>query len=113
MIASCLLGALSQRLVRRICPHCKEETPPTAEEARRLGLSTDEVYFRGRGCEACDGLGMKGRTGIYELFVVDSELADLVADNVPVHDLRERALGKGMKTLLDDERRSCGRCRTG
>jgi type II secretory ATPase GspE/PulE/Tfp pilus assembly ATPase PilB-like protein len=102
MIASCLLGALSQRLVRRVCPHCKEEAPPTPEEARRLGLPPDEVFARGRGCEACDGLGTKGRTGIYELFVVDSELADLVADDAPVHDLRERALGKGMKTLLDD-----------
>jgi type II secretory ATPase GspE/PulE/Tfp pilus assembly ATPase PilB-like protein len=102
MIASCLLGALSQRLVRRVCRHCKEETPPTPEEARRLGLPPHETFFRGRGCEACGGRGTKGRTGIYELFVLDSELADRVAENAPAHELRERALQKGMKTLLDD-----------
>ncbi len=102
MISSCLLGALSQRLVRRICKQCREQGPPAPEEARRLGLPPDEPFFRGRGCEACGGRGTKGRTGIYELFVVDSELADLVADNVAMHELRRRALEKGMKTLLDD-----------
>jgi len=56
----------------------------------------------GAGCDACDGRGTKGRTGIFELFVLDSELADAVADGAPVHDLRRRALEKGMKTLLDD-----------
>jgi type II secretory ATPase GspE/PulE/Tfp pilus assembly ATPase PilB-like protein len=102
MIASCLLGALSQRLVRKVCRHCREEAPPTEEEARRLGLPPDETFFRGTGCEACEGRGTKGRTGIYELFVLDAELADRVAGNAPVHELRERALEKGMKTLLDD-----------
>ncbi len=102
MIASCLLAALSQRLVRRVCPHCREEVAPTEDEARRLGLRPGETFARGGGCEACDGRGTKGRTGIYELFVLDAELADLVAGAAPVHVLRERALAKGMKTLLDD-----------
>jgi type II secretory ATPase GspE/PulE/Tfp pilus assembly ATPase PilB-like protein len=102
MIASCLLGSLSQRLVRRVCPHCREAVPASPEEARRLGLGADEAFARGRGCEACDGRGTKGRTGIYELFVLDAELADLVADAAPVHELRRHALGKGMRTLLDD-----------
>jgi type II secretory ATPase GspE/PulE/Tfp pilus assembly ATPase PilB-like protein len=102
MIASCLLGALSQRLVRRVCPDCREEAPPAPEEALRLGLPADEPFARGRGCPACAGRGTRGRTGIYELFVVDSELADLIGDEVPVHELRERALAKGMGTLLDD-----------
>jgi type II secretory ATPase GspE/PulE/Tfp pilus assembly ATPase PilB-like protein len=102
MIASCLLGALSQRLVRRVCRHCQEEAPPAPEEARRLGLPPDEPFARGRGCEACGGRGTKGRTGIYELFVLDSELADRVAENAPVHELRGRAVEKGMRTLLDD-----------
>jgi type II secretory ATPase GspE/PulE/Tfp pilus assembly ATPase PilB-like protein len=102
MIASSLLGALSQRLVRRICRHCKEEAAPTPDEARRLGLEAGETFFRGRGCEACEGRGLKGRTGIYELFVLDSELADRVADDAPSHELRRRAQDKGMRTLLDD-----------
>jgi type II secretory ATPase GspE/PulE/Tfp pilus assembly ATPase PilB-like protein len=102
MIASCLLAALSQRLVRRVCPHCREDVAPSADEARRLGLRAGETFARGRGCEACDGRGTKGRTGIYELFVLDAELADLVADAAPVHELRRHALAKGMRTLLDD-----------
>ncbi|HUP43659.1 MAG TPA: secretion system protein E, partial [Thermoanaerobaculia bacterium] len=59
-------------------------------------------FSRGRGCEACGGRGTKGRTGIYELFVLDSELADRVAENAPVHELRDEAVSKGMRTLLDD-----------
>jgi type II secretory ATPase GspE/PulE/Tfp pilus assembly ATPase PilB-like protein len=102
MIAGCLLGALSQRLVRKVCRHCKEEAPVEPDVARRLGLGADEVFARGRGCEACGGRGTKGRIGIYELFVLDPELDDLVSDDVPVHQLRRRALEKGMKTLLDD-----------
>ena len=102
MLAGCLLGAVSQRLVRRVCRHCREEAPPTAEEARRLGLGAGERFARGRGCEACDGRGTKGRTGLYELFVVDSATADAIADRVPVHELRRRAVERGMRTLLDD-----------
>lgn len=102
MIASCLLGALSQRLVRRVCQHCREDAAPTAEEARRLELEPGETFARGRGCEACGGKGTRGRTGVYELFVLDPELADMVSDHVPVHELRIRAREKGMRTLLDD-----------
>lgn len=102
MISSCLLGALSQRLVRKVCSECREEVKPTAEESRRLGIEPDETFARGPGCEACGGTGTRGRTGIYELFVLDSEMTDLVADGVPIHDLRQRALGRGMRTLLDD-----------
>ena len=102
MIASCLLGSLSQRLVRRVCAGCREPAPATEAEARRLGLEPGGVFSRGRGCAACDGRGTRGRIGIYELFVLDTELADRVADEAPVHELRERALAKGMRTLLDD-----------
>ncbi|HUO86816.1 MAG TPA: ATPase, T2SS/T4P/T4SS family, partial [Thermoanaerobaculia bacterium] len=102
MIAASLLGALSQRLVRRICRHCREEVPPSAEEARRLGLADGERCARGQGCDACGGRGTRGRTGIYELFVADPELTDLIADRLPLHDLRDRARAKGMRSLLDD-----------
>jgi type II secretory ATPase GspE/PulE/Tfp pilus assembly ATPase PilB-like protein len=102
MIASCLLGALSQRLVRRVCTHCREEAAPTPEEADRLGLGASGTFARGRGCTACDGRGTKGRTGIFELFVADSHTADLIADATPVHELRRHARTQGMRSLLDD-----------
>ncbi|MEM9557828.1 MAG: GspE/PulE family protein [Acidobacteriota bacterium] len=102
LIASCLLGALAQRLLRRICPDCREETTPTAAQAERLGLAPDTVVFRGAGCDACDDRGSKGRIGIYELFVVDAESADLIAERAPSHTLRRAALQSGMRTLVDD-----------
>ena len=102
LIASCLLGAASQRLLRRLCPECKEPAAPKPEEAERLRLGAgDEAFFRARGCAACSGRGFRGRVGIYELFVMDGELADLVADDVAVHRLREAALKKGMETLVE------------
>jgi type II secretory ATPase GspE/PulE/Tfp pilus assembly ATPase PilB-like protein len=102
MLAGCLLGALSQRLARRVCRHCAEEAPPAPDEARRLGLGAGERFARGRGCEACEGRGTKGRIGLYELFVVDAETADAIGEGVPVHELRRRAVESGMRTLLDD-----------
>ncbi len=106
LIASCFLGSLSQRLVRRLCPQCREEAPAEAREGRRLGLAaTDGPFFRAHpkpDCEICAGAGFKGRQGIYELFVMDGELADLIADGTPVHRIRAAAREKGMQSLLDN-----------
>ncbi|HWN45461.1 MAG TPA: type II/IV secretion system protein [Thermoanaerobaculia bacterium] len=107
MIAGCLLGAMSQRLVRKLCPQCRVEAEPGSREAQRLGLS-DGSFYRSQpapDCPVCGGTGYKGRIGIYELFVLDSELADLVAEKAPVHQIRSAALDKGMKTLFDDAAR--------
>lgn len=106
LIAGSLLGAMSQRLVRKLCPECRVEAEPDSREARRLGLGAGEgPFFRARpnpDCPTCGGRGYKGRVGVYELFVLDPELADLVADRGPIHQIRSAAVGKGMKTLLDD-----------
>ena len=110
LIAGSLLGTLSQRLVRRLCPHCRQEEAPEPLAAERLGLDPGERFFRGAGCEACDGEGYKGRLGIYELFVPDSELADLISGGAPLHRLRARAIEKGMRTLRDD---ALGKAREG
>jgi type II secretory ATPase GspE/PulE/Tfp pilus assembly ATPase PilB-like protein len=106
LIAACLLGAVSQRLVRRLCPHCRVEAPPDDHEARRLGLKPgDGPFFRAQpdpGCPVCAGIGYKGRQGIYELFVLDPEMADLVANGTPVHRVRAAAIEKGMQPLLEN-----------
>ncbi len=98
-----LLGALSQRLLRRLCGECRrrEETDP--EPRRRIGLSRgDGPFFEAAGCEACHGTGYRGRIGIFELFVMDSKIADMVADGAPIHRIRAIAIERGMQTLLED-----------
>jgi type II secretory ATPase GspE/PulE/Tfp pilus assembly ATPase PilB-like protein len=103
LIAGTLLGAVSQRLVRRLCPHCRQEAPADERETARLRLAPgDGPFFRAPGCDACGGRGYKGRIGVYELFAMDADLADMASEGAPVHRLREAALAKGMKTLLDD-----------
>jgi type II secretory ATPase GspE/PulE/Tfp pilus assembly ATPase PilB-like protein len=79
MIASCLLGALSQRLVRRVCRTARRRHRPRPRRPAGSASPPHETFARGRGCEACGGRGTRGRTGLYELFVLDSELADRVA----------------------------------
>ncbi len=114
LIAGCLLGAMSQRLVRKLCPECRVEAEPGSREARRLDLGPDDgPFFQARpkpGCPTCGGRGYKGRVGVYELFVLDPELADRIADRAPIHQIRSTAIGKGMKTLVDDALR---KARTG
>jgi type II secretory ATPase GspE/PulE/Tfp pilus assembly ATPase PilB-like protein len=102
LIAGCLLGAMSQRLLRRLCEHCRAEAAPSEDEARRLGLAAGERFFRSVGCDACGGTGFRGRLGVYELFVPDGALTDLIAHGEPAHRLRAAAREQGMRTLLDD-----------
>jgi type II secretory ATPase GspE/PulE/Tfp pilus assembly ATPase PilB-like protein len=102
LIAGTLLGAVSQRLARKLCVHCREEAQPTEAEMRRLGPAVEGRFFRAKGCEACAGAGYKGRIGLYELFVMDAELSDLVAEGAPIHRIRSTAVEKGMRTLRDD-----------
>jgi type II secretory ATPase GspE/PulE/Tfp pilus assembly ATPase PilB-like protein len=103
LIAGCFLGSLSQRLLRRLCEHCRAEAAPDETEARRFRLPADDRrFFRPVGCEACAGTGFRGRLGVYELFASDEELADLIAHGEPPSRLRHAARERGMRTLLDD-----------
>lgn len=111
LLASTLVGALSQRLMRRICEACRRPAAPTAAEARRFGLDPDDrSFFSGEGCAACRGTGYRGRTGAYELFAPDDELSDLVASATAPGKLRRKAVAKGMRTLVDD---ALGKARAG
>jgi len=106
MLASATAGVLSQRLLRKICPACRREEPLTSTQARilaRLG-STDAAgpFFVGEGCDQCLGKGLLGRTGLYELLVVDDRLRELVTQNVATNRLHGLAVEAGMTTLLQD-----------
>ncbi len=99
MVASTLSGVLAQRLVRVICPHCREEYQPEREYA---GITLPPRLYRGRGCDHCFGLGMLGRIGIYEMLLIDSELCSMIIKRTPAGVIKEYAVSKGMRTLRDD-----------
>ncbi|MBU0503529.1 MAG: GspE/PulE family protein [Candidatus Omnitrophota bacterium] len=104
LIASSLIGVLAQRLVRVICPNCKEEYAASEEVYKRLGLSKDKSIhlYRGKGCVQCRNSGYKGRIGIFEAMVLDDNLRELIISNKPASAIKEAAKTAGMSLLEDD-----------
>lgn len=103
-IASCLMGVLAQRLVRKICDSCKEQYRPSADEWGILFRKYPEhlKFYRGKGCDSCDYTGYNGRTLISELLLVDREIARVLNRGGSESEVKDVALEKGMKTMLDD-----------
>jgi general secretion pathway protein E len=99
LVASSLSAVLAQRLVRVICPSCREEFVPDREYP---GIALPPKLYRGKGCDACFGLGTIGRTGIYELLLIDPEICSMIIRRVPAGEIKEYAVSKGMKTLRED-----------
>lgn len=97
LIAGSLLGVVAQRLVRKICPYCREAVPAPAT-MKKYGLDT--VYV-GKGCQQCKESGYRGRFGLYEQFDVTPEIADAISSGVPIAELRNLAKKNGMRTLLE------------
>jgi general secretion pathway protein E len=95
LLSSSLLGVLAQRLVRRLCPHCRE---PATEADGRTG-------WRAAGCAACGHTGYSGRTGIHELFVIDEEIRRLMHDGAGEPAMRRAAEAAGMRTMRQDGQR--------
>ncbi len=98
LLTSTIRGILAQRLVRSICPSCKEPDQASAEYG---ALRISDAY-KGRGCDKCSFTGYRGRIGIFELIVVDDDLRNLIVHNVDANKIRELARRNGMKTLLED-----------
>ncbi|MBI5102549.1 MAG: type II secretion system ATPase GspE [Nitrospirae bacterium] len=104
LLSSTVRGILAQRLIRIICPSCKEPDPSMADkdELRKLGFGSDVTLFRGRGCEMCANTGYYGRAGIFELLTVDENIRKLILKNADSNQIRTVARENGMKTLLED-----------
>ncbi|HRK21997.1 MAG TPA: ATPase, T2SS/T4P/T4SS family, partial [Fimbriimonadaceae bacterium] len=99
LLCSSVTCSVAQRLVRTICPKCREAYKPPREGLNRLNLPEEVEYFRGRGCEFCAKTGFRGRTGIYELFEMDSEVRRMVLAGRQAGDIRAEAEKRGMLTL--------------
>jgi len=105
IIASALEAIMAQRLVRRVCQHCREEVPPDREELELLRLSPDqtgETLWVGKGCEKCDHTGYLGRIGVFELFAMNDDFRHFISSNYRESELLEMARAQGMRTLLED-----------
>lgn len=103
LIASNLIGMMAQRLVRKICPHCKIEAKVSPQTLDLLGPKAKGLQaFQGKGCRECRMMGFRGRTAIFELIRVDDEMRVLINNKMPEVRLKEKALASGASTLLED-----------
>ncbi len=105
LISSSLLGIMAQRLVRVICPECKEAYTPEMGVMEELGVSQSEVkelpIFKGAGCEKCSHTGFRGRLGIYELLLMNDDIRELILDKAPSNVIKEKGRSQGMRTLRE------------
>jgi general secretion pathway protein E len=105
LVSSSLIAVLAQRLVRKICPECKQQYQPSEHELRELGIGSNAAsgqFFVGAGCSKCFNTGYKGRAGIYELMLLDEELREMVNQRVTAGTIKQKALEKGLQTLRMD-----------
>ena len=104
LVASGLLAVIAQRLVRVICSECKAPASYTADILSKIGLAPDPGFllYRGQGCERCGGTGYRGRTGIFEILVMDAGVQALVRERADVTVIQSAAAKAGMKTLWED-----------
>jgi general secretion pathway protein E len=108
LVSSSLLAVLAQRLVRRLCPNCREAHEISDAELRELGMNPKLVTSRtiygpgGQGCSNCQGTGYIGRTGIHELLIIDEEIRSLIIQRVDSSTIKASAIKRGFETLRTD-----------
>lgn len=104
LIASTVIGLVAQRLVRKICTKCREEYTPSLSLLEQVGWSgkKDLKLHKGRGCKECKHTGYKGRTGLFELVVVNEKIRGLIMGKTPSTAIAEAARKSGMKSLRED-----------
>jgi general secretion pathway protein E len=106
LVSSSLIAIMAQRLVRKVCPDCKKPYEPTSHELRELGLGdqfgSDVEFLVGAGCDKCFQTGYRGRTGIYELMLINAEIQNLVYQRTSAGVIKKSALDAGLQTLRMD-----------
>jgi general secretion pathway protein E len=111
LASSSLIAIMAQRLVRKVCPACKQDYLPSEHELRELGLGdvkaldgdgADHKFYVGAGCDKCFQTGYHGRTGIYELMLINGEIQDLIYKRESAGIIKKAALNAGLQTLRMD-----------
>ncbi len=106
LVSASLRAALAQRLVRSICQNCKEPYQPSSAELSVLGITQDQAagasFMKGAGCPSCGDKGYRGRKGVFEIFVVNPEIEEMIYNNVSIVELRSKAREMGMRSMRND-----------
>ncbi len=106
LVSTSLRAIMAQRLVRKICKHCKRPYVPDAKELRSLNINPAQAasatFAKGDGCGDCNATGYRGRMGIFEIFVVNESIQKMIYENVGTARLREKARAQGMRTMRED-----------
>ncbi len=104
LIASSLLASIAQRLARVLCKQCREAYSPRAENLMQIGLTPvntppDTIFYRPKGCEACGNTGYRGRTGIFELLIIDEDIRSLIVKKADAGAIKKSAIERGFKSM--------------
>jgi general secretion pathway protein E/type IV pilus assembly protein PilB len=106
LVSTSLRAVMAQRLVRKICKHCKKPYTPDPRELRSLNITGQQAsgatFMHGTGCEPCNSTGYRGRAGIFEMFIVNEEIQRMIYDNLGTARLRDKARSLGMRTMRED-----------
>ena len=112
LVSASLRAALAQRLVRKICPNCKIAYNPDPRTLQAIGINEIEAskitFYHGEGCPKCNGIGFKGRMGIFEIFIVNEELQQMIYEGRTLVELRTKARELGMRSMREDGIRKVG-----
>jgi len=106
LVSSSVIGIMAQRLVRVVCEKCKQPYMPSESVLQAAGLTAEQVagakFMKGRGCDACNNSGYRGRTGIFELMLMTARIRELTFNEASTNEIRRAAIEEGMKTLFQD-----------
>jgi type IV pilus assembly protein PilB len=105
LVSSSLIAILAQRLVRKICPACKEKYTPSTDVIKNLSAQKDSKemqFYKGKGCDDCKNTGYQGRVAIYELLVMTEEIRKLVVKKSSADEIKKKAIEEGMRALRED-----------
>jgi general secretion pathway protein E/type IV pilus assembly protein PilB len=105
IMAGNIIGIIAQRLVRRLCTHCRKPYPAESHECKLIGVASSQpapIIYRAAGCDHCEYQGYRGRIAIMEMLRLDHDLDDLIGRRAPQREIRTLALAKGFRTLADD-----------
>ncbi len=106
LVAGSVVAVLAQRLVRVICPKCKQPYTPTEAQLEAAGITPEMAakaqFMKGKGCSHCQKKGYRGRLGVFEVMLMTSKIRELAFKGTSTQDIRKAAIGQGMRTMYQD-----------